>query len=318
MKVLFVSSGNAKNGINPIVQNQGQSLIDQGITTDYFTIKGKGLISYANHIFRLRSYLKKNKYTIIHAHYGFCGIVSFLAKRKEKIVVSFMGSDLIGIVNHKGKMSLLGLLESVINKVFAKFFFDYNIVKSNNLKRALFRNTESQIIPNGINFTKFYPIEKACARKELNISKEMKIVLFPANPKRPEKNFKLAENAVKLFSDSNVALKVVYDISQELLNMYYNAADVILLTSFHEGSPNVIKEALACNCVIVSTDVGDVRQNMQNIEGCFICSLDPKDVAGKLSMAFNFENFTGRKIITNLSSDLIALKIINIYNHILD
>ena len=181
----------------------------------------------------------------------------------------------------------------------------------------MFNNTESQIIPNGIDFLQFYPIDKTAARKQLNIPLDLKIVLFACNPDRIEKNYKLAEDAVKSLRNSKVALKVVYDVNQQILNKYYNASDVILLTSFHEGSPNVIKEALACNRVIVSTDVGDVSQNIQNIKGCSICSFDPKDVAEKIKEAFKNENSTGRISIINLDNKVIAEKIINIYNQLL-
>ncbi len=317
MKVLFVSSGNAAEGITQIVKNQGQSIINQGTDVDFFTIKGKGLFSYLKHISVLRNYLKNNKYSVIHAHYGFCGVVAFLAKRKEKIVLSFMGSDLIGIVKQNGNTALLGYLESLVNKIFAKYFIDFIIVKSQNLKDRLFNKTLSQVIPNGVDFLQFHPIEKIVARKELDIPIDIKIVLFAANPERIEKNYKLAQEAVKLLTDSTVVLKVVYNVSQQILNNYYNASDVILLTSFHEGSPNVIKEALACNRIIVSTNVGDVKHTIQNVEGCFICSFDPEDVAEKISTAFKFENSTGRINITNLESNLVAQKIINIYNRLI-
>lgn len=317
MKILFVSSGNAKDGISPIVRNQGQSLIKEGIRLDFFTIKGKGIISYIKHILILRSFLKKSYYDIIHAHYGFCGIVALMARRKEKIIVSFMGSDLIGTVNKNDNISLSGCFETLINKIFAKYFFDINIVKSQNIKDLLFNKTESHIIPNGVDFLQFYPINKQEARKDLNIPLDLKIVLFAANPENYTKNYKLAVNAIKLLPDSMVVLKSVYNVSQKILNKYYNAADVILLTSFHEGSPNVIKEAIACNRPIVSTDVGDVKQNIKNIKGCFICSFDPKNVAEKINKALMEENSPGRIKNANLDSSVVANKIINLYNQLL-
>ena len=68
----------------------------------------------------------------------------------------------------------------------------------------------------------------------------------------------------------------------------------MILTSFSEGSPQIIKESMACNCPIVSTDVGDVRDVIGETEGCYICSYDPKDVADKIKLALTYSEEKGR------------------------
>jgi teichuronic acid biosynthesis glycosyltransferase TuaC len=65
-----------------------------------------------------------------------------------------------------------------------------------------------------------------------------------------------------------------------------NAADLLLLTSLTEGSPQVIKEAMACNCPIVATDVGDIREIIGYTDGCYITTFKPSDVAVKIQAAF--------------------------------
>ena len=95
-----------------------------------------------------------------------------------------------------------------------------------------------------------------------------------------------------------------------------NAADLLLLTSLWEGSPNIVKEAMACNCPIVTTDVGDVRTVFGNIEGCFISNFDSDDVANKIERAilFGLRTEGRKKIIDNeLDSGSIAKKIIDLY-----
>jgi teichuronic acid biosynthesis glycosyltransferase TuaC len=90
------------------------------------------------------------------------------------------------------------------------------------------------------------------------------------------------------------------------------------LTSLHEGSPNIIKEAMACNCPIVSTDVGDVRDVVSGTEGCYVTTYDPEDIAEKLKSALQFNKRTaGREKIQHLDSNIIAHKIISIYKTIL-
>jgi len=104
---------------------------------------------------------------------------------------------------------------------------------------------------------------------------------------------------------------------------YYSASDVILLTSLWEGSPNVIKEAMACNCPIVTTDVGDVRWIIGDTEGCYIASLDPNDYSLKMKKALDFAQKSGktngrnRIIYLGLDADTIALRIIGVYEKVL-
>jgi len=90
-----------------------------------------------------------------------------------------------------------------------------------------------------------------------------------------------------------------------------------LLTSRSEGSPQFIKEAMACNLPIVSTDVGDVRFNVAGVDGCYVCDQDVKELAEKLSLAILFGKRTqGRQRIValGLDSDTIANKLIGVYN----
>jgi glycosyltransferase involved in cell wall biosynthesis len=99
--------------------------------------------------------------------------------------------------------------------------------------------------------------------------------------------------------------------------MLMNACDVMLLTSFSEGSPQFIKEAMACNRPIVSTNVGDVKKIISDTEGCFITGVDAKDVAEKLGFALKFRRTEGRDHILSFENSLIATKILNVYKRIL-
>lgn len=317
MNILFVSSGNSQFGISPIVINQGESL-KNSVNVDFYVVKGKGIQGYYKNIPLLRDKLSKKKYDIIHAHYGLCGILSECARKKEKLVVSFMGSDLIGSNEVNGSYSLKRKFIVKINKYFAKNRYNYNIVKSRQM-RIILKNSENvEIIPNGVDLQRFYPMDKQLAKKNLNLNSKKKYILFAANPKKDVKNYPLAEKAFAIANLKNVELKIVNNVTQQILNSYYNAVDLLLLTSFHEGSPNIIKEAMACNCPIVSTDVGDVKDVIENTEGCYIASHDEKDVAMKTGEALKFAKRTnGRKHIKHLEASIIADKIIKVYEQIL-
>jgi glycosyltransferase involved in cell wall biosynthesis len=101
---------------------------------------------------------------------------------------------------------------------------------------------------------------------------------------------------------------------------YLNEADVLVFPSYMEGSPNVIKEAMACNCPIVSTDVGDVSWVFGKTKGCYLASFDPADFAEKLKEAISFAQTKGRtkgrQRIVNLSLDMatVAKRLKSIYN----
>ncbi|MCU0287420.1 MAG: glycosyltransferase family 4 protein [Acidobacteria bacterium] len=320
MRILFVCSGNGKintgNGISPFIRSQGESLKQNGIDLDFFPIKGKGMKQYSRHIFILKKFLKKNKYDIIHAHYGLCGIVAYFAARREPLVVSFMGDDLVGENRLDGSYTWIGNLLVSLNKWFAGKKFKTVIVKSAQMQKIL-GSTNSIVLPNGVDFKRFYPMDKHDAREQLGIPQEERMILFVGDPRRPEKNFSLAEHAAALLPGKSYNLRIIQGVPHDSLNRYYNAADACLLTSFHEGSPNVIKEAMACNCPIVSTDVGDVRQVIGNTAGCYISSFDPGDVAEKLKLALaSGQRTNGRDNIRHLESGIIAEKLIDIYQNL--
>jgi glycosyltransferase involved in cell wall biosynthesis len=320
MRILLVCSGNSELGISPIVKSQGDSLQKAGVNIEYFLVKGRGLAGYLKNIKRLKKYLAVSHFDLMHAHYGFCGIISHFGRKKKKLIVSFMGEDLLASYHFDGSYTLISRIYVKINLFFARKYFDFVIVKSAEMSKVLRMPANSAIIPNGVNPDVFRPIDKDKARKQLGISEDVKLVIFVSNPERPEKNYRLAKEAFDLLDVEKKEIRPVFNVPQEELPLYYNAADVLLLTSFHEGSPNVIKEAMACNCPIVATDVGDVKELLSGQDGCYISSFNRKDVADCLKKAI----LSGKKrtncrayITENLDSGRIAEKLINIYHSLL-
>jgi glycosyltransferase involved in cell wall biosynthesis len=303
MKVLFVFSGNKRQGISPITKSQGISLESKGIKIDYFPVKGKGMINYLKNLIPLRTQIKKNKYDIIHSHYSFTAILSSLATGKKPLIISLMGSDVEG-----------SYFRRFIIKIFLYNKWNHIIVKSESLKAKL-RLKNSFVIPNGVDLNFFVPIHKVKARNELKLSLSKKYILFMANPKRPEKNYKLAYEAISLLNRSDIELITVFNVDHKLVPYYLNASDVLLVTSIWEGSPNVVKEAMACNCPVVSTDVGDVKEIIEETENCYITSFNVRDIANKIEkVLINNKRSNGRKNIKHLDSKIISNKLIDIYN----
>ena len=176
----------------------------------------------------------------------------------------------------------------------------------------------AQIIPNGVDMNKFKPSPIIKSRQLLGWDDSKKHILFAANPKKPVKNFQIAKKSFDLIKRTKKQLHYLDNVPNESMVNWHNSADVVLLTSLWEGSPNVIKEAMACNVPIVSVDVGDVREVVENTKGCFITTFDVNDIAENISKALDFGKRTkGRDDIKHLESSIIAKKIIAIYKLIL-
>jgi teichuronic acid biosynthesis glycosyltransferase TuaC len=323
MKVLFVCSGNNINSDSNLALSQAKSLIALDIDVELYYINGKGIIGYFNNILPLRRQIKVNGYNIIHAHYGLSGLVALLSKRKRtKLIISFMGNDLLGDHARKGESSFLGSIFVLISR-FCAIYADYCIVKSAEMSEKI-QNSYSSVIPNGVDIARFHFMDKPVALKRVGWNPNIKHILFLSDPSRPEKNFELTEAAINKLTDESIKLHSLRNVHPDDVVFYYNAADACVLTSFHEGSPNVIKEAMACNSSIVSTNVGDTKWVMNNTQGCFICTYDPEDVAKKIRLAIEFKklngNTKGREQIKrlNLDSESVAKKIIEIYKKVLN
>jgi glycosyltransferase involved in cell wall biosynthesis len=318
LRVLFVNSANKKNRISPFIVSQAESLRGNGIHVDYFSLDKGGFKGYVLHAIKLRKLLKHEKYDVIHAHYALMGFISSYARRKEKLVVSLMGCDILGSYRSDGTLIWFDQIIVIFARLFSKLFWNHVILKSSNMIPKLIMGTKYSVIPNGVNLELFKPGEKQLSRESLHLSMNKKYILFPTNPDRQEKNFPLAQAAFEIVKNQGfpeAELIVVHKLTYDELVLYYNAVDVCILTSRSEGSPNVIKECMACNLPVVSTEVGDVKEIIGNTEGCFIAGQNPHDFAAKIINALEFNNRTlGRKQVEPLEINLIARKIINIYN----
>jgi teichuronic acid biosynthesis glycosyltransferase TuaC len=301
MKVLFVSSGKSGD-VGYVVRNQGESLIRYGVEVEYFTIT-PGLAGYIRSVGRIRQTIREGGYDLIHAHYSFSAFAASLAGAYP-LVVSLMGSDAF-------KNDLL----KRITKILSKRRWSATIVKTDEMKRRLKLDT-AHIIPNGVDMERFVPVGKTVARQRLGILEDKKIVLFIAVKNRPEKNISLAKEAVDSLNYERVEFVHLFDTRNSEVAYYLNAADLMLLTSSREGGVNVIKEAMACNCPIVSTDVGDVKWVTSGTKGCFITQKDCRSIAEGIRQALNYrERTNGRERIFELGLDSasVARKIIKIY-----
>ena len=293
MRVLFVSSGKSGD-VGHVVKNQGESLARRGIEIEYFTIT-PGIKGYLKAIPKLSATARQGRYDLIHAHYSLSAFAASLAGTFP-MAVSLMGSDL-----HAGRVS------KCIIRIFARLRWAATIVKSDEMKRIL--NLKSAlVIPNGVDTERFVPMDMAMTRKRLDIAADTKVILFIAPDNRPEKNLPLALKAVELLNDESVQFIHVSHAANSEIPYFLNAADLLLLTSSREGSVNVVKEAMACNCPVVSTDVGDVRWVTSDVEGCYLAGENPESIASNINRALAFRGRTnGREKIFELGLDSVSV-----------
>jgi glycosyltransferase involved in cell wall biosynthesis len=317
MKVLFVSSGNSQFfDMAPFIKSQGESLKEAGVEVEYFPISGKGFFGYLGNVSKLKKKIKAFNPDVVHAHYSLTGWVVVLAFSGKPKLLSLMGSDTYGAVGAEGKMSLTSLLMKL--QVFKiQLFYSTIIVKSENLRKALWRKKDVHVIPNGVNFNRFKPLDKGECRQKLNLPAGKKIVLFMGNPKESRKNFAQLEKAMHIINREDAIICAPFPVTHENVPLYLNACDVLAFPSFKEGSPNVIKEAMACNCPIVACDAGDIVEVISGTEGCYLSEFNEKDMAEKLTKALEFGKRTrGRENIQHMNELVIATKLIHIYESI--
>lgn len=302
MKILIVCSKNSGR-IAPFILEQVDSLNKVGIITDFFTIEQKGLIGYLKSRKLLLQKIQSFQPDLIHAHYGLSGLLANL-QRKVSVVTTYHGSD---INDSKVFMfSFLSILLSKFNIFVSQSNIDKSRVKSN-----------YALIPCGVDIEVFKPMDKMAARKILNLDFDKNYILFSGGFNNVVKNPELAIAVSKEID--NTELLELKGYNREEVMCLMNAVDVCIMTSFSEGSPQFIKEAMACNCPIVSVDVGDVKEVIGDTEECYVSSYDVNKLTANLRHVLQDNQRTeGRKRIIELGldSETIAKKIVEIYQKV--
>jgi glycosyltransferase involved in cell wall biosynthesis len=240
---------------------------------------------------RMRSSLQRFDADIVHVMYG--GVMADLATkavRDRPTVVTFHGSDLLGARSSgyvKRAMAYYGVRSSLAAAQRATGI----VVVAKALQQCLptrVNHSKVRVIPCGIDLTRFKPMDQSECRQRIGWQKDGFHVLFNSNGDDPVKRPQLARAAMATLIRMGVRAEIheLRNLPNNEVPEWLNASDVLLLTSAHEGSPTVVKEALACNVPLVSVDVGDVKERIRDIEGCYLASPDPDDLAAKLRLVY--------------------------------
>ena len=299
-------------GFGSFVRSQELFLRRAGLEVEVLVLKGKNRkLIYPKGVFQLRHRLRG--VSLVHAHYAYVGAVA-RAQWQVPVVLTYHGDDAFGTISERGTASRKSRIIAAGCRSLARYC-DAVIVQSSQMA-GRFRHGHVNIIPHEVDLDIFQPTEIHQARAELGLSESKKYLLFAANPGIAVKRFPLARAAADLLQarDPNVELIVVSREPQTRLALYMSACDALVFPSYQEGSPNIVKQAMACNLPIVATDVGDVREVIGKTAGCYISEPDPESFARLLGTitAVPFRT-AGREDVRHLSGPLVAERLIHVY-----
>jgi teichuronic acid biosynthesis glycosyltransferase TuaC len=307
-----------REGSGIFVRRQIDSLAAAGVRCDVLVVHGyRSPLAYAaaaGQLTRLSSRHARH-YHLVHAHGG---ETAFPARfYRAPLVVSYCGSDLLGAARADGSVPPAWRLRRGIVREHSRLA-RATITKTAELERRLpapvrARNT---VIPNGVDRDLFRPLPRAQARTELGWDPDEPVALFAADPSVALKRVELAKTACEAARRRgwNGRLHVAAGVPPDRMPLLLNAADCLLLTSTTEGSPNVVKEALACDLPVVSTPVGDVPALLAGVSPSAVAKADAESLADAvIECTRDGRRSNGRERTAWLDERAIAERIVDVY-----
>lgn len=305
------------------VKNLVDGLRNTGGVHDVLFIPAyRSKIEYFKAFKRLKDTLRREKYNLIHTQYAHCALIAGLVSNIP-VVGHFH--------NEFGYRKKIEVFDSAPNiktymKDSAMARFSSHLISGsivvNPYDLRFLHSKYKIVIPIGIDTELFHPIDRKKACKILGWDTTPLRVLFPSNPERPEKNYKLFK---KVFSRlkkvfPNIQEIILNNIPYEKVPLYMNAVDLMLLTSKTEASPTVIKEANACNLPVLSTLVGDVKEQLEGVNNSYVL---PPSSADKfynkaLSILKSRQRSNGIAKKTRIDLEITVRKTLKFYMEILD
>lgn len=325
MKLLIIASDKGERFV-PFIEEQMAALQFAGVEIVRYGITGKGILGYLRCLPALRRTIQQYQPDLIHAHYGLSGLLANL-QRRVPVVTTYHGSDI-------NKPNILRF-SRIAMRLSAHNIF----VSQRNVTLALSPNSlityrlkkRYTLLPCGVNIPKPWSEMQTQRVEQLTLNQwvqeklnaGVKYVLFAGAFNNAVKDPELAKAAINELASEGVKVELIElkGYNRDQVNALMYNCDALLMTSKTEGSPQVIKEAMACGCPIVSVDVGDVAERLSGVEGCYVaCTREPNEIAKALQKALTFEGKTnGREKIIEmgLSNEQVAQRLVAIYESVL-
>ena len=287
------------------VYDEVRSLRGLGVGVDVFFINGRARTAhYALALPGFWRHLRRRPYHLVHAHYALSGVIG-RAQWWKPLVITFHGNEVAFTFTAPLSRVLARLADGVI--VTSRWVADHLAARVD------------AIIPPGVDLDLFRPMDQRAARAALGLPQDRKLVLF-VGQRRPDKRIPVVEAAVKRVQAAGYPVTFVIASGEphERIPLYMNAADVLVLVSEAEGSPMVIKEAMACNLPIVTGDLGDAREVIGDTAGCFFCDRTVEGTAAAIVQALRFGRRTnGRERMRAYALDVAAARVREVYERVL-
>jgi glycosyltransferase involved in cell wall biosynthesis len=254
--------------------------------------------------------------TIIHAQRPDMLVPFALFYRRNPKVCTLHGTHDISVYHKKGILygKVYEFLQLISFKKAAVLIAVDHRTREYYIEKYPWIKNKIIVIPPGVNSRKFVPMQKTPLREKWKLSTSEKIVLYAGRLER-EKNLEFLIRVFKRINEhiKNTRLLLVGEgrdrntleslvaqlnltnvtfygtLSHDAVPEIINCANVFAFCSLYEGSPIIIKEVILCGVPIVSVDVGDVRETIQGIDGCYIAQRDEDDFTKKLIQAIKHE-----------------------------
>jgi len=331
MRVLVVTNQypiRQRPSYGAFVAEQVRSVVQSGVQVDVLFFNPRQTrLNYGLSLPRIVRAINSGSYDLVHTHHTYSMLLVDLARM-------ITGSRIpVVLTNHEGEVTDTDkrtrtwhptsfLRHSLFVKRLAARRADFVILVSRRATAALALDAPHEVIPCGVDLTTFRPLDQRACRKQLNIPLQALVVFFPASPRAEGKRFALAQAAFEIVRAQvpHAILIPAGQIPHESMPLYYNAADVVLQASFYEASPTVVKETLACEVPLVSTDSGDTREMIDGVHSCFVCRDDPLELAEHVLECVGQRAVGGRDRLLNigLSLEQVAERLIHVYEQVLD
>lgn len=321
MKILEVSryKNNFADRQLPFVTEQGEAIRALGNEVEYFLVRG----NYVKAVRDLKKKIREFKPDIVHAHYGLSAITAEL-QSLAPVVTTFHNGE-----THNWHVNLMTSFMSLRAKHVI-------YVAPHIREKVYFKAPNYSIIPCGVTLEDCFLMDKSEARKKLGWPPNKKYVMFGGAFSNLRKNYALLRDAIAKLQTANDQWQIecveMKGLTRSQCVLRMNACDVFALPTKNEGSPQALKEAMACNCPVVATDVADIKYLLGDLPGHYILlnkKGTPSDWVGdehsadelaellKQALAFNGRT-KGRERIVELgyTNEQVAKKIIEIYENI--
>lgn len=301
----------------PFIVRQVEFLRRAGVDVDVFHFRGaKNPLNYLQAWRRARHRLANNSYDLVHAQWGQSALLAL--PKTLPLVVTFRGDDLLGIVGDDGRYICAGWILRRLSQLVA-LCADAVILVAEHMRRYMPPSVPVHVIPSGVDFEAFQCVSQDESRRRLGLPLSKRLILFVGNPAEVRKRYWLAQRAVEILNTSvRARLVVAWDVARRDIPVFMNACDALVFTSMHEGSPNVVKEALACNLPVVSVPVGDVGVRLKGIDGCEVCVDDrPETIAESLKRVVRRGKMIESRIgVENLDERSLTETLISVYRSV--